>query len=388
MKKLIKFILFSQYHFKLPNEKNILLYDEITSDHLKFFFNEFDYNILNTRNYIIYPKILLKSFLKYGLRWNIYKYLLEVINFLNPKVIFTGNDNDTFFWKINKLSDKKVMTVFIQNGFRSYSNDIFGIIDKDKKYNKINHKVDYFFVFSESIKKKYKEYLEGEAIVAGSIKNNMIKINKKENKRDILFISEFVASNKNYDYKTSKESYWYTENFILPIIKEFAQKNNLNLKILGKLNKNANSKQQERIFFEKIIGHEGWEYIESSQKYESYRKIDNSKFVVFISSTLGYEAISRGKPTAAFCSRNFRNNLINDFTFAWPSKLPKQGSFWTNDCNKNEVIKILNYCNTIDEKKWEEEISHLKKEFMIYDKGNSILYDFLKANNIPYIKSN
>ena len=56
-------------------------------------------------------------------------------------------------------------------------------------------------------------------------------------------------------------------------------------------------KNEEIEFYKKIIGEDN-EYLESNVPYESYKKIDKCKFVVFASSTL-VESIAR-KPTVLY----------------------------------------------------------------------------------------
>ena len=112
-------------------------------------------------------------------------------------------------------------------------------------------------------------------------------------------------------------------------MKKFAVDNNLKLKILGKLHRDPINRKEENIFFENILGNDNWEYVESNYHNECYTKVDQTKIVVYISSTLGYEAITRGIPTAALCSRQFAEGQ-EDLFFAWPSKLPNKNLFSTN----------------------------------------------------------
>ena len=383
---LFNFFFQSKYKFTLPKKKIIIIYDENSVSFFKDIFNQNDFYILHTRNHIIYPFILIKSFFIHKLKWNAYKYNVEIINFIEPKIVITHNDNDSFFWKIKSFINKNIKTIFIQNGYRTYTNDVFESIDA-LNFNKKDNYVDYFFVFSESMKKKYLEYLHGKGIVLGSFKNNRTPIIKNyENKKDILFISEF-ASPRYFDPPCSLERYWKPENFHLPIVKKFALENNLKLTILGKLNRDPINRKEENIFFEKILGKENWEYVESSHHNECYKKVDKAKIIVYISSTLGYEAITRGIPTAALCSRQFAEGE-EDLFFAWPSKLPDKNSFSTNSHNESETLKILNYLNNIKDEEWSNATKYLYKYFMHYDKNNSVFYKVLEELEIPYNQNN
>ena len=379
---LLRFFFKSKYSFLLPTKKKMIIYDEHSLNAFENLFDPNDFYVLQVRQYIIYPKILIKSIFKYHLKWNIYNYTIEIIRYINPKLIITTNDNDIFFWKIKKILNNDIKTIFLQNGYRSYSLDIFEILDSNK-FNKNDLSVDYFFTFNKSIKKKYLEYLNGQGIVLGSFKNNRKLINKvKKNQNDLLFISEF-ASPKYFKPPCGHKKYWKPENFYLPIIKKFVLENNLNLKILGKKYVRLDLREEEKIFFEKILGKENWEYVETNHSYECYEKIDQAKLVIFISSTLGYESISRGTPTAALCAREIFEGQ-NDLKFAWPHKFLKENYFSTNQLDEKKTLKILKTLNSVKKEEWIDYTKNLNFFFMHYDKNNSSFFKVLDKLNIKY----
>ena len=382
---LLNFFFESEYKFTLPKKKKIIIFDEDSLYFFKDIFNHTDYYTLHIRKHIIYPTILIKSFFIHKLKWNTYKYGIEIINFIEPKIVITHNDNESFFWKIKSFVNKNVKTIFIQNGYRNYNNDVFEKVDNEN-FIKKDHFVDYFFTFSEDMKNKYLEYLNGQGIVLGSFRSNRVPIKKDyKNKKDILFISEFAPSNL-LSSPCALERYWKPENFHLPIVKQFALDNNLKLKILGKLRRNSIYRNEEKFFFEKILGKKNWEYVESNYHHECYTKIDQSKIIVYVSSTLGYEAITRGIPTAALCTRQFAEGQ-KDLFFAWPSQLPNKNQFATNTHNENEVLKILNYLNDLKDGEWTDTTKNLNKYFLHFDKNNSAFYQILEELEIPHNKN-
>ncbi len=377
----------SKFEFFSPKKKKILIFDEVSAHIFKEILHDNDYYILNVRECILYISILLRSLFKHNYNWNLNNYLIDLINYVSPEIILSFSDNNTFLWKIKKKLKKNTTVFLIQNGYRNYAHDVFEIID-EKKLDKNNFEIDYFGVFSEPAKNFYSKYLKGEKIVIGSFRNNQVPISISNNNSDIIFISEFASQNI-FNPKYNPLDYWYPENFFLPIIKEFAIKNDLKLKILGKLNNDRQLKNEEIEFFKKIIGDKDWQYLESNIAYESYKKIDQCRFVVFISSTLGYEAIARGKPTAALCSRNFKYNqhkIKNDYKFAWPSNLSDKGDFWTNDCKEDETLNILNFVNNISLDDWKILKENLQENFMSYNQNNELFLDKLRNLNIK-IKS-
>ena len=104
--------------------------------------------------------------------------------------------------------------------------------------------------------------------------------------------------------------------------------------------------------YSKILGNEGWYYSPRDQSESGYERIAKSEFVVFTDSTLGYEALSRGKKTAAFplgsrnpewCKKNAYHLII---PFGYPVDFPDTGPFWSNIYKKDKIDKN----NTVKDK--------------------------------------
>ena len=78
----------------------------------------------------------------------------------------------------------------------------------------------------------------------------------------------------------------------------------------------------------------------------TYKIINQSFMLIFIDSTIGYEALLEGIRVACspykslnknFRKNNMQNNLLpNKFDYA--ENLANQGSFWVNYTNKNIII--------------------------------------------------
>ena len=102
MKLLIKFIkIIHKLNFvsKLPDQKKILIFDDVSFSDLKFVLKDYDFYLLKTRygrieELMINPKIILRSLIYYfKLKTiNIWTaYLLTMIEYVSPKVIIICN---------------------------------------------------------------------------------------------------------------------------------------------------------------------------------------------------------------------------------------------------------------------------------------------------------
>jgi surface carbohydrate biosynthesis protein len=98
--------------------------------------------------------------------------------------------------------------------------------------------------------------------------------------------------------------------------------------------------------------------------------VDAAEIVVFIDSTLGYEAIGRGKKTASFSCRGASLNS-EDRKFGWSAGLPENGPFWTNDADERQLRRVMDYLNTVNAEEWEQTRQLYASELMEFDAGNT-----------------
>ena len=369
--------------FKKPKKCKVILYDRNTGYGLRHYLNYDEIFILDTRKESINILILIRSLIKHGFRWSYKKYLYNIIEFVNPSVIISNIDNNKNFWKIKK-NFKNIKTVFIQNGFRSIYSDIFSKTNQTERYK---YHVDKMLVFNDEIGKKYSSHIEGETISIGSLNNNRISINKNQNQnQEILFISEWGPKRKWVGKTEEARKKFYPEKFIFPLLLDFAKKNNIFLNVLGRPYKKEfpDDNIEEKDFFSEIAGSKNWNYISTSKPgEESYNIIDNHKIIVCVGSTLGYEALARGKKTAFFSLRNLKITEETGYNFAWPSKLPDSGPFWTNIDNPLDVTRIMEFLLSINIKEWQETVEPYLPKCMKYDESNKRFLSEMNKLNIP-----
>ena len=156
------------------------------------------------------------------------------------------------------------------------------------------------------------------------------------------------------------DNFYKAERLLLPILYNFCLENKLNLNICGR----SNNFEREVSFYENIFGSKNikWNFIFKTKP--NYAIIDKSEYVVFISSTLGYEAISRGKRVAAITIRSNFTNLINH-SFGWPYKFQKNGYFWTNELKGSLIKKKLSNMISSNNKKYSKNLNTVKKNIIL-----------------------
>ncbi|MDC3053882.1 hypothetical protein OA187_04915 [Candidatus Pelagibacter sp.] len=382
MIKLFKYLIKSKLDFLLPEKKKILIYDQVNSQYFIKFIKKKNYQILYTRKEVINISIAILTLVKHGIYNFNFNYKLEYINFSNPNFIITMTDNDMDFLSYKFQNIKKIA---IQNAYRRTAYpDIFSGIkySKKKKYN-----LDYIFCFNKSIAKTYRKYLKCEAIVIGSLKNNLIRKSKRK-KFPFLYISQYrdiVFKNKiifpyndfkrNFDLLNFKkknfinittEKFYNDDKKILNYVLKYLNAKKIELHILGVMKKNQ---LKEYKYFKNISSGFKFKFIKNDIGDNSYKSLDYYKNILGIDSTMLYEAFSRGLNVGFFSVRqsSFKNHKVY---FGYPFNKKSSGICWTFKNNYKEVKRILDYLIKTSDRKYKKDMKEYLFNLTYYDKNN------------------
>jgi len=352
--------LFNQFckvkiRFDLPIKKKIILFDEYSEVLGEIIKDKF--NIFKTRDEKeIYFWIFIKQIIFFDFK--LITYCKNYIKFISPKIVMTFVDNNIDFFKL-KESFKNIHFISIQNGIRSQE-------DFERKSIKIsqNLKCDHFFVFNKFFKKEYKKYINSNYHILGSFKNNIVKINKTKNNNNFLLISE-LAFGKN------DEIILNFEKKLMTFINMYISKTNKKIHILIKYKSAYPLLQKKEINFYKKIFLNNCVFQKSSNWKQSYKIIDKFESIIFMYSTLGYEAIARKKKVAIFPP-----DKIKEFKyyFGWPATYKKYHSFFSSKkITYNEIKRVLNNIDKCSQTTWQNKYYKVIKDQFFFDKDNSKL---------------
>jgi surface carbohydrate biosynthesis protein len=367
----LKIIFLSKKIFFKPKSSKVLIFDEAGSQLLVKIFKFKNYQILNTRfetiNFFILTKVLLRF------KFNLLEYYIEYIKNVNPDLIITQTDNNIKFYELKSFFAEKKF-VSIQNGLRTRSpRDIFYLLKtlNQKQGFKKKYSCDFFFVFNQHIAKEYSKYINAKYIVAGSLRNNLIKVSKTIFQKSILFISQYRLRSPLF-----KKFGYEVERIILPVISDFCRDNKILFNILPS-SKDYSKLNCEIKYYKDILKNNNFNVIKNKNRDKSYVEVDKYENIIFIDSTLGYEAISRKKKVAIFSLRKVDNIL--DY-FGWPKK-KNQSEIKFNNCisyDKKIINKTLNNLFCCNQERWNKNFFPYLKQFMKYDYGNKILKKIIK----------
>lgn len=383
-----KLIFQTRWQFFKPKEKDVLIYDHGSEylfqliDSSKCFIYDVQFDPVHKGSINFY--IIIVNFIKNGLKNFKENYKKTYFHYIKPKFIITFRHYNPSFYKIKNIF-KNATTIFIQWG---KAQRFFFDFDEDKG---IKNQVDYMFTFGESVSEQYSKKIIGKCISVGSIINNNLKLPKDFEKNTLIFISQFKGSHRILPK---------SEEMILKILKKYCQEKKLKFYINTRA---LNSDKKAEDIFSKILGEKDWHYF--PRKYrgiesdiESYGRVMKSEFVVFLDSTLGYEALSRGKKVVAlplganipdWCNK-YNVHSYKPFVghqpppFGYPLELPDTGPFWTNVYDEKIIIKILNYITNVSDENWNLDCKKYQIEKIIkFDSGNKSLLGLFKELKIP-----
>jgi len=369
LKKILNLFINTKLEFKKPPQTDLLLFDDIT-EHIFFWSaKKYRYEIIYTNLQKINIWVLISIFLK--LKPNLKNYCISYINFSKPKLVLTSADNSVLFYQLKKYFEK-IKFVSVQNGFR-FNEKTFKHLTKLKKEGH-DLRTDYMFFFSNSIKNHYKKFIKFKPYILGSFRNNSVPIKKIKTKNNSILHLSGWRIKKWFDKDLEKR--------VIFSIANFCEKYKIKLYILpySRITPSdpkitAEDFKKEESFFKWSLNKFKFKLLRKKNQNDSYKFIDQFNLITFIDTTLGYEAISRGKKIASFSVRP--NKHKEDFTFGFPEFKKKSGFFFTCKNSNKEFDRILNNTWRISQKNWKKKYFKKLNNLMIYNKSNLRLYNLI-----------
>ena len=373
MIKIINFfskILSIKLQFSKPKRKNYLIFNGVSELFFLKIINKEESETLHVRFEAINLFVLFHTLLKNGFKNLKENYKINFIKYVNPKFVINAIDNDPSFYRLKNIFPDPCY-IATQAGVRSNIENyiLFDASLNDKK----SLNVDYLFVFGNSIKRKIQKNFNFNIIAAGSILNNFyLPSNKSKKDNSVLFISQATMQQFRIDKKIPQN-----EIDIFNISYEFCRSKNLVLYILPR--------DIPEKFYRKDLVNGNWEYIYKNNK-ASHSFLDNHKMIVFLFSTLGYEALARGAKCVSFPYGSMdekwvkKNKILPVVPFGYPKDFSDTGPFWTNEMNTDLIKKTMNRVFNYSEKEWIDVKKEIYPEIMKYDPNNSMIKKVLNIN--------
>lgn len=361
---LFKLIFLTKWVYLPPKKKELLIYDGVSVEHLYPILINKSFDIFHVRYESINLSVLLYTIYSNGFFNLKENYKINYFKRVDPKIIITLIDENPGFFKLKRIYPKaKYISIQI-----ALKDDVFfDYIDNFQKKNKrFIFESDYSFVFGKNDLKKYSKFISSKIISLGNIKNNNNPINKRNYKKinEIIFISQFSNSklninpNKWRDYK------------IFNYLKNYCKRKKLKLKLLARFEKFTKNKEN---FYRKIYGKGNWEFLPNFDNNKTYKIINKSQFIVFETSTLGYEGLTKNIKGVCFPRKFPYKN--------YSQKYKKSGIFWSEKLSQkilnNKIDQVIKMKNNL----WKNHVNTTVKDILDYSPKNNILKSIINKIN-------
>jgi surface carbohydrate biosynthesis protein len=387
-------VLKARLEFKIIKKKDILIYDEYTAEYAKSFFKESSTELLDIRYNRINLLILLKSLIDKICKKELTLSQIYILNYIeqcSPKCVITFQDQHNFFWNLKKyfLTTKFII---VQSSFLApwYLNSFYTL--KKNKINNKKYKIDLFFVYGEGYKKIFSKYFDSKFITIGSFRNNIVE-NTKRKINDLIFISQYKFKNKeqlmlnNKTHISAADYFYKADQLVINFLVDYCKKSKIKFKILLRTaNEDRFNLIKEKKYFSQLLKFKNLKlkFVNKPKRVSTYHLIKKFNYFVTINSTLGYEALARGKRVAFLHIRKNIANILSyeNFRFGWPNIFPRDKYFWTDSAKSRKMENALNYIYKCNEINWKKIERIFVNPLIIYDHNNQIFFKEIKKIGI------
>jgi surface carbohydrate biosynthesis protein len=348
----------SKWVFSYPEKKPILLYDH------QFILD----GVYKKKTAILYKRgeeinipVLLHCLKEFD--FSFHGYLLRYINFVEPKVIVSFLSQYPKFYFLSKQTG--ITTILFQYGNMAYLKSFY------LKYLKKEEDVfvDYIFLYNKKIQIFFDKLKIGKTIVVGSFKNNKVFFRKKRKKKEVLFVSDYFDSNKNWNILKY-------DKIVIKHLSKLCLRKSLKFNILLKTGSN-----KEIDWFNNILNSSksnSANFIKREKNpFHSYKKIETYNYVFGISSSLLSEAFSKKCRIGII---NFRPKKYLNWLPMIKEYGQKKGPFWiaSKKINIRKFNKVFNYVINSSNLQWEELYKKYSEIMTNFDHNNKKFYLLLK----------
>ena len=328
-------------------------------------------------------------------KFQMMEYSAEVIRVQRPRIVITFIDNDTTFYLLKSLIPSPAY-IAVQNGLRhnyAYAHRSGFVDHLVKAGGRDRLSADLICTFGKGSSLLFENNIRTKTLVTGNLKNNSMKLAEpKKIEYDIVFMSQHapfdLASRNEIVYlneaSLSIHDFYKIESTVAKFLAQYCQEHLLRFAVSGK---RGPDESFERGFYSEAIGELPYTFLPKMDSRSSYANAYNSKLVVVIDSTIGYELLSRGKKVAFFSAREFEQrqkpNNGRDTCFGYPNTYSDSGVFWTNFPDPNEYSRILDSILEMTEAEWADQIQPYTEELMVFRPENSEFIQMLQGEGIP-----
>lgn len=390
-RRIIRILRTTRISFRIPKTSSMVQIHKDGLDILARYVNSSDISVVDPSELNFWILLQCLMFRKFQMK----DYFVEAIKAHRPRVVITFIDNDPTFYQLKSLNSSPVY-IAVQNGLRHNYAYAYrsGFVDHlVNAGGKGLLSADLVCTFGRGSSLFFENNIRTKTLVTGNLRNNSMElVIPHQFEYDIVFMSQhapFDLANRSEIFYLNEASlsihdFYKIESTVARFLAQFCKEHSLRFAVSGK---RGPDELFERKFFTEAIGELPYSFLPKIDSRSSYTNAYDSKLVVVIDSTIGYELLSRGKKVAFFSTRQFEQqqkpNNGRDTCFGYPNAYPDTGAFWTNFPDPNEYSRILNSMLEMTEAEWADQVQPYTEDLMAYRAGNKEFIQMLQGEGIP-----
>lgn len=354
-----------------PRRRPVAIVDAEGADDLLPYVRDGAATIVDLRRAHLNAWVLARTLLR-GRR-TMLDYAAAYIRTVKPTVVLTMIDTTPLFYRLKERWPSATY-VSVQNGWRAH--EFVRDLHADGDGPLV---ADHVLCFGDAAAGLYREHIDAEPVVIGSLRNNAAPQGATaEGRGSVALIStlrdkvDLASWMAGYDGEPLVP---YREVFdrrltLASWVAEFCSTAGLHLRVVGK----DLDSSRERGFYRDLLGPEGdgWSFAARRGPHSSYEEVARARIVVSTSSTLGYEALARGIRTAFFMLDAELPGRFGD-RFGWPLPLGDDGPLWANRLDRRAVDGVLGRLHAMDDDGWAAVLRDWVPRLIDHDPGNARL---------------
>ncbi|QNG28945.1 LA_1612 family putative O-antigen biosynthesis protein [Synechococcus sp. LTW-R] len=388
-----KAILFlARLSFHPLRRSDVVIFDKECSEEL--ILNElkpYSVFVLDTRGgiYYVIPVFLgLLSALRGREKFRL-AYYGHCIALIKPSVVITLIDNNAEFYALKRMYPA-AKYCFVQNGRRSFNNDIFSALHATRESG---YELDRMFVFANPVGDLYKTYVSGTYESIGSYRLNQRSrslLPLSDITKGILYISNWRKKSSLYFCRSSDgtlithDDFFKANALLFEHLTEWCSCNGVQLTTLSSQRCKLRANHEQKFYDKHCHPDFNYEFLVLRDTDSPYDILANYSCIVGVDSTLCLESLRMGYKTVFY---HCRGSLLGwpDWNYGWPSVQPENsGAFWTNSSDKEEFLNILQHIYNMPLHDWKELLNQSEISNAIeLDHGNSKLILYLNQEICP-----
>lgn len=378
--------------FRFPRKRTVALIDSSGLSLISRYVPEDAVNVVDIESpniFVILRMLILRMKSMHG-------YNIAFIKATQPSFVFTFIDNNVDFYRLAKRFPN-VKFIAIQNGHRAnYANQsehgFFELLEKASEDTKLTAHT--LCVLGKSSEAQYSKYIRSNAVVTGSMKNNLFTPSQNAIKKyDVVYISQHAP----YDIESSDSRFFFgrdsipavdfyrIERLIVTFLAKWCASTGNTFAVLGK---RTADQTYEVKFFERAAESGTVTYIPRTSDFSTYEHCASASLIVSADSTTGYEFLARGSRVAFLSARIHAaraSSLKNrhDTDFGHPMDLGPNGPFWTNIADESEFERVIRNVQSLSDSDWATIIRPYNEEMMAYQPDNHEFVRLLVSEGVP-----